>query len=114
MALLEAWGIAKRFGGLQALSGVDLRVEEGEIVGLIGPNGAGKTTLLRVLPGIHLPDGGRVRFRGREITRLPTWERVRLGLAATFQNPRPLKRLPVIANVLVAAYGPRGGRRGTG
>lgn len=112
MALLEAWGIAKRFGGLQALSGVNFRVEEGEIVGLIGPNGAGKTTLLRVLLGIHLPDEGRVRFRGREITRLPTWERVRLGLAATFQNPRPLKRLPVIANVLVAAYGPRGGRRG--
>jgi branched-chain amino acid transport system ATP-binding protein len=91
---------------------VDFRVKSREIVGLIGPNGAGKTTLLRVLLGIHLPDEGRVRFQGRDITRLPTWERVRLGLAATFQNPRPLKRLPVIANVLVAAYGPRGGRRG--
>jgi branched-chain amino acid transport system ATP-binding protein len=112
MDLLEAEGISKRFGGLQALYRVDFRVKLREIVGLIGPNGAGKTTLLRVLLGIHLPDEGRVRFQGRDITRLPTWERVRLGLAATFQNPRPLKRLPVIANVLVAAYGPRGGRRG--
>jgi len=112
MDLLEAEGISKRFGGLQALYRVDFRVKSREIVGLIGPNGAGKTTLLRVLLGIHLPDEGRVRFQGRDITRLPTWERVRLGLAATFQNPRPLKRLPVIANVLVAAYGPRGGRRG--
>jgi branched-chain amino acid transport system ATP-binding protein len=112
MDLLEAEGISKRFGGLQALYRVDFRVKPREIVGLIGPNGAGKTTLLRVLLGIHLPDEWRVRFQGRDITRLPTWERVRLGLAATFQNPRPLKRLPVIANVLVAAYGPRGGRRG--
>jgi branched-chain amino acid transport system ATP-binding protein len=112
MDLLEAEGISKRFGGLQALYRVDFWVKSREIVGLIGPNGAGKTTLLRVLLGIHLPDEGRVRFQGRDITRLPTWERVRLGLAATFQNPRPLKRLPVIANVLVAAYGPRGGRRG--
>jgi len=112
MDLLEAEGISKRFGGLQALYRVDFRVKSREIVGLIGPNGAGKTTLLRILLGIHLPDEGRVRFQGRDITRLPTWERVRLGLAATFQNPRPLKRLPVIANVLVAAYGPRGGRRG--
>jgi branched-chain amino acid transport system ATP-binding protein len=112
MDLLEAEGISKRFGGLQALYRVDFRVKSREIVGLIGPNGAGKTTLLRVLLGIHLPDEGRIRFQGRDITRLPTWERVRLGLAATFQNPRPLKRLPVIANVLVAAYGPRGGRRG--
>jgi len=112
MGLLEAEGISKRFGGLQALYRVNFIVRPREIVGLIGPNGAGKTTLLRVLLGIHLPDEGRIRFQGRDITRLPTWERVRLGLAATFQNPRPLKRLPVIANVLVAAYGPRGGRRG--
>jgi len=110
--LLEARGITKRFGGLLALNGVDLRVGEREIVGLIGPNGAGKTTLLRVLLGIHRPDGGRVFFKGRDISSLPTWERVRLGLAATFQNPRPLRRLPVLANVLVAAYGPRGGRKG--
>ncbi|WP_018112035.1 ABC transporter ATP-binding protein [Thermus igniterrae] len=112
MGLLEAHGLSKRFGGLQALYKVDLRVEEREIVGLIGPNGAGKTTLLRLLLGIHRPDEGRVVFKGQEITHLPTWERVELGLAATFQNPRPLRRLPVIANVLVAAYGPRGGRKG--
>jgi branched-chain amino acid transport system ATP-binding protein len=112
VGLLEAHGLSKRFGGLQALYKVDLRVEEREIVGLIGPNGAGKTTLLRLLLGIHRPDEGRVVFKGQEITHLPTWERVELGLAATFQNPRPLRRLPVIANVLVAAYGPRGGRKG--
>ncbi|TBH21870.1 ABC transporter ATP-binding protein [Thermus thermamylovorans] len=112
MDLLQAENLSKRFGGLQALYRVDLRVKEGEIVGLIGPNGAGKTTLLRILLGIHRPDEGRVFFKGKAITSLPTWERVRLGLAATFQSPRPLKRLPVIANVLVAAYGPRGGRKG--
>jgi len=112
VALLEAQGLSKRFGGVLALNGVDLRVGPREILGLIGPNGAGKTTLLRVLLGIHRPDRGRIRFAGRDITPLPTWERVRLGLAATFQNPRPLRRLPVLANVLVAAYGPRGGRKG--
>ncbi len=112
MALLEVQGVSKRFGGLQALQGVSLSLGEREILGLIGPNGAGKTTLLRVILGILFPDRGRILFQGRDITRLPTWERVRLGLAGTFQNPRPLRHLPVIANVLVAVYGPRGLRQG--
>ncbi|WP_437667502.1 ABC transporter ATP-binding protein [Sorangium sp. So ce1182] len=104
--MLEVQGIAKRFGGLQALSDVTFGVEEGEILGLIGPNGAGKTTLFNVVSGVHAPEQGRVVFRGQDITGRPPYRVAHLGLARTFQIVRPLHDLTVRDNVILGAcYG---------
>ena len=102
-ALLEVAAISRRFGGVQAVGGVDLRVAEGELVGVIGPNGAGKTTLFNLLSGLDIPDAGRVTFAGQEVT---GWRPERLaahGLARTFQHGRVFGNLSVIDNVLVGA-----------
>ena len=66
--ILAISGLSKQFGGVTALAGVDLAVEEGEILGVVGPNGSGKTTLFNVVTGVHKPSGGTVLFRGRDIT----------------------------------------------
>jgi branched-chain amino acid transport system ATP-binding protein len=79
---------------------------------LIGPNGAGKTTLLRLITGILKPDEGSVRFKGKEIVGKKTWDIVNLGIACTFQNMRPFRRLPIIANVMVSCLSPRAMKRG--
>lgn len=86
MALLEAVGICKRFGGIVALSPLSLAVAEGEAVGVVGPNGAGKTTLFNCLFGILHPDAGTITFDGERIDGLPTFRRARLGMARTFQR----------------------------
>ncbi|MFM7225186.1 MAG: ATP-binding cassette domain-containing protein, partial [Actinomycetota bacterium] len=86
MSLLVADGITMRFSGITALDGVSLDVAEGEVVGLIGPNGAGKTTFFNCLLGILRPDAGRVEFAGRDLTRVPTHRRARMGIARTFQR----------------------------
>ena len=86
MALLEASGIGKRFGGIVALDGVSVEVEAGEAVGLVGPNGAGKTTLFDCLNGVRHVDEGEVSFEGRRIDRLAVYERARLGIGRTFQR----------------------------
>jgi branched-chain amino acid transport system ATP-binding protein len=86
MSLLVAEGVTKTFAGITALDDVSLDVEEHEIVGLIGPNGAGKTTFFNCLLGVLKPDGGTVRFEGRDLTRVPTYKRARLGIARTFQR----------------------------
>jgi branched-chain amino acid transport system ATP-binding protein len=85
--VLEAHDVTVRFGGLTALSGVSIRVPRGAIIGLLGPNGAGKSTLLGVLSGDVTPKSGRVSLDGRNVTRTPPQNRVRLGLARTFQHP---------------------------
>ncbi len=108
----EVEGLTKRFGGLTAVNNVSFRVGRDEMVGMIGPNGAGKTTLLRMITGIIRPDSGRVRFRGQDITRMKTWNIVNLGIAGTFQMTRPFRRLPLIANVMVACLSPRAMKRG--
>jgi branched-chain amino acid transport system ATP-binding protein len=79
---------------------------------LIGPNGAGKTTLLRLITGILKPDSGSVRFMGKEILGRRTWSIVNMGIACTFQNMRPFRRLPIIANVMVSCMSPRAMKRG--
>ncbi|HTL85149.1 MAG TPA: ABC transporter ATP-binding protein [Acidimicrobiia bacterium] len=85
-ALLDARGVRKVFAGITALDGVSLEVDTNEIVGLIGPNGAGKTTFFNCLLGLSRPDGGSVLFEGRDLARVPTYKRARLGIARTFQR----------------------------
>jgi branched-chain amino acid transport system ATP-binding protein len=101
--LLEARGLSKRFGGLEAVRAVDLRLEPGEIRALIGPNGAGKTTLVGLLSGRLQPTSGEVRFAGRDITRLRAWERAALGIVYTFQVTSIYRNLSVHDNVALAA-----------
>jgi branched-chain amino acid transport system ATP-binding protein len=103
MSLLEARGISKRFGGVQAVAALDLEVADGEVVGLIGPNGAGKTTAFDLLSGFLPADTGEIRFRGRSLRGLKPHAICALGLARTFQIVRPFPRLTVLDNVLVGA-----------
>ncbi len=111
-SFLEVKGLTKHFGGLTAVNNVSFQVEKGQVVGLIGPNGAGKTTLLRLITRILKPDSGKVRFKGKDITRAKSWEIVNLGIAGTFQVTRPFRRLPIIANVMVACLSPRAMKKG--
>ena len=106
--LLQATGIAKRFGGFKALDGVDLSVAPGEIVGLIGPNGSGKTTFINVVSGLLPADGGTVLLAGEGVTTLPAHRRAARGINRTFQVPKPFASLTVRQNLEVAAYGPDG------
>jgi branched-chain amino acid transport system ATP-binding protein len=103
MNLLEARGLAKRFGGLQAVAGLDLSVAKGEILGLIGPNGAGKTTVFNLLSGFLTPDAGDIRLDGRSIVGLAPHAICGRGLARTFQIVRPFPRMTVLENVRVGA-----------
>jgi branched-chain amino acid transport system ATP-binding protein len=104
--------LVKRFGGLTAVNDVGFELARDQIVGLIGPNGAGKTTLLRLITKILAPDSGRIVFNGEDITALRPWEVVNRGIAGTFQNTRPFRHLPIIANVMVPLVAPRARRRG--
>ena len=107
---VEAKDVVVRFGGLVALDGVTLSVARGEILGLIGPNGAGKTTLLSVMSGTQRPSSGAVFVEGHDITRVPTYRIIGLGLARTFQVVKPFANLTVRENVAVGALF---GRHGT-
>jgi len=111
-SFLEIKGLTKNFGGLRAVNDIGFSMERDQILGLIGPNGAGKTTLLRLITGILKPDGGSVRFMGKEIVGLKTWSIVNMGIACTFQNMRPFRRLPIIANVMVSCLSPRAMKSG--
>jgi branched-chain amino acid transport system ATP-binding protein len=102
VSLLEASNISKRFSGINALSDVTLSVDTGEAVGLIGPNGAGKTTFFNCLLGIIKPDGGRVVFDGKDLTRYPTYKRARLGFGRTFQRIELFAGMTVRDHLLVA------------
>jgi branched-chain amino acid transport system ATP-binding protein len=109
---LEIKGLTKNFGGLRAVNEVGFSMNRDQIIGLIGPNGAGKTTLLRLITGILKPDTGSVRFMEKEIVGRKTWNIVNMGIACTFQNMRPFRRLPIIANVMVSCLSPRAMKRG--
>ncbi len=101
--ILEVRGAAKRFGGLQALGGVDLDVREGEILGLVGPNGSGKTTLINVISGFYPLSAGTIAVDGVQIGNLPAHEIARRGVARTYQIPRPFVNMSVLDNVTMAA-----------
>ena len=103
--LLEVTALSKRFGGLQAVKDLSLRVAEREIVALIGPNGAGKTTAFGLISGFLTPDSGEIAFRGRSLKRLAPHEVCALGMARTFQIMRPFPRLSVVRNVMIGALG---------
>ena len=109
---LQVEHLTKRFGGLTAVNDVGFGMRRDELVGLIGPNGAGKTTLLRLITGILRPDKGRILFKGEDITPLKPWDVVNRGIAGTFQNTRPFRQLPIIANVMVPLVSPRARKRG--
>jgi branched-chain amino acid transport system ATP-binding protein len=111
-AFLEVRGLNKHFGGLLAVNDVNFSIARDEILGLIGPNGAGKTTLVRLISGILKADSGSIRFKNKEITGKKTWDIVNRGVACTFQNMRPFRRLPIIANVMVSCLSPRAMKRG--
>ena len=114
MAVLDVRDLSIRFGGLQALSEVSVRVNEWEIVGLIGPNGAGKTTLFNCITGFYRPNEGSVQFLGREVVDVPIHERAAMGMGRTFQQVGLVKGATVLENVITAMhtkveYGPAAG-----
>ena len=104
MPLLETRRLTKRFDGLAAVNGLDLLVEEGEIVGLIGPNGAGKTTCFNLLSGFLPPTAGTIRFAGEDITGQRSHRIVRRGLVRTFQLTTLFQEMTVLENVLLGLH----------
>jgi branched-chain amino acid transport system ATP-binding protein len=101
--LLEIAGLKKSFGSIIVADFLDLSIARGEAVGIIGPNGAGKTTLFNLIAGSLSPDGGAMRFDGRDLSGLPPQGRCRAGLGRTHQIPRPFEKLTVFENLLVGA-----------
>jgi branched-chain amino acid transport system ATP-binding protein len=99
--LLRVTGVTKRFGGFTALERVDLVVAAGERLGLIGPNGSGKSTLVNCISGTLRNEEGRIEFSGRNIGREPPHQRVRLGLARSFQIPKPFASMSVLDNLRI-------------
>lgn len=91
MLELEVNNVSKNFRGLQALKNVNFNIEKGRITGLIGPNGAGKTTLFNIISGFYTPSKGNIIFGGKNITNLPPFQRCELGIARTFQIPKPCR-----------------------
>ena len=104
MAILEIQGLTKDFGGVRAISDLDIVVEESEIVSVIGPNGAGKTTLFNLITGMFPVDQGKIVFDGHSIAGLPSSRILELGIARTFQNVRLFPEMTVLENVMVARH----------
>lgn len=101
--ILELRSLTRDFGGLRAVDNVDLLVERGEIRGLIGPNGAGKSTIFKLIMGIHGPTDGKIIFRGKDISEMPTWQRARLGIGIKMQIPGVYGDLSGYDNMRIAA-----------
>ncbi|MDX6284967.1 MAG: branched-chain amino acid transport system ATP-binding protein [Frankiales bacterium] len=104
MSVLELDGVSIRFGGLQALDHVSLKVDEWEIVGLIGPNGAGKTTLFNCVTGFYKPNRGRVRYRDQDVTNVPPHKKAAMGFGRTFQNVGMVKGATALENLKTAQH----------
>jgi len=111
--LLKIEGLGKRFGGFVALEGIDVEVRAGERLGLIGPNGSGKSTLVNCICGTLHNEQGSVSFAGTAIDGLPAYQRTRLGLARSFQLPRPFRSMTVKQNLRVPILYTVNARSGT-
>lgn len=105
--LLRVENLSKRFGGVQAVVGVNFDLYKGELLGLIGPNGSGKTTLVNLITGFVKPDRGTVTYRGQQITGWMPNRIARLGIARTFQMARPFGDLPAYKNLIIPLFSPR-------
>ncbi len=104
--VLELHDVSKSFGALKVTDAVSFAVPKGQALGIIGPNGAGKSTLFNLITGNFLPDQGRIKLMGRDVTKVPAMERVRMGVGRSFQIPQPFEGMTVYENLLVAAaYG---------
>jgi len=108
--ILRLENVSKSFGALKVADAVTVAVPRGEALGIIGPNGAGKSTLFNLIAGNVMADAGRIELLGRDVTRAPAMERVRLGIGRSFQIPQPFEGLTVFENLLTAAAFGRGGR----
>jgi len=104
LEILQIRGLTMFFGGLAAVSGLDLSVGKGEILGLIGPNGAGKTTVLNMIAGTLRPRAGRIALEGEDITRWPAYRRTRKGIARVFQRNALFHDMTVLENVLAGSH----------
>jgi len=102
--MLECRQVERRFGGLIALSGVDMHIQRGEIFGLVGPNGSGKTTLTNAITGFYPPQKGHILLGGRDITGMPPHAVARLGVARTFQNLALFNGMTVLDNILLGRH----------
>jgi len=100
-SIIEVSGLAKRFGGFVALDNINMTVAAGERLGLIGPNGSGKSTLVNCLSGMLHHDSGNILFEGRPIDGMPAYRRTRLGLARSFQLPKPFRSLNIVDNLRI-------------
>ena len=100
--LMRVEDLKMYFGGLKAIDGLDLVINEGETLGIIGPNGAGKTTLFNAICGVYKPTGGKVIFKGQEVQGQPAYVMARKGIARTFQISKPLADLTILDNVVAA------------
>ncbi len=103
-ALMKVKGLTRRFGGLVAVNGVELDIEEGSLVGLIGPNGAGKTTCFNMLSGVIQPSEGSIKFMDKRVDGKKAYQFTQMGIARTFQNIRLFKSLSVLDNVKIACH----------
>lgn len=106
--ILSLSGVSKSFGALKVTDDVSFSVPKGQALGIIGPNGAGKSTLFNLITGNFAPDAGTITLMGRDVTRLPAMERVRMGVGRSFQIPQPFEGMTVYENLAVAASFGRG------
>jgi len=116
-SLLEVSDLSKRFGGVKAVNSISFTLREEELLGMIGPNGSGKTTVVNLITGFVKPNGGKILFRGLDITGWPPYKIVRLGIGRTFQMVKPFYQLPALKNIVIPLNSPRvkhlmGGRYG--
>lgn len=104
MDILVMEKVSKSFGGVKALTDVELKVKQGTVHGLIGPNGSGKTTTYNVMTGVFPPTSGSIKFQGEDITGLPAYEIAKKGISRTFQTPKIMPRMTVLENVMSGMY----------